>query len=222
MVSIRRPCEKLGHRVCQVLPSLHALKGCDTVRSFVGKGEKKALQPVKDDQIARETVQILGETIPLGEHDIIKLEKEVFKLYNQHQCDHVDELNCKIFCKGKNVQSHQLPPTRASVENHLKRANYQAYIWKCALDPQSPDTGPENQGWQLRAGQLEIVWTVLAPVPEAVMELVCCGCHGTCLTRRCSCVSDGLPCTEAGPCSDQCASSVTGPDDKHDDEGDEE
>ena len=107
---------------------MHALTGCDIVSSFAGKGKKKALQLVKDDQIARETVQILGETIPLGEHDIIKLEKVVCKLYNQHQCDRVDELNCKIFCKGKNVQSHQLPPTRASLENHLKRANYQARI----------------------------------------------------------------------------------------------
>ena len=41
LVSIRRLCEKLGHRVCQVLPSLHALTGCDTVSSFVGKGKKK-------------------------------------------------------------------------------------------------------------------------------------------------------------------------------------
>ena len=148
---------------------MHALTGCDIVSSFAGKGKKKALQLVKDDQIARETVQILGETIPLGEHDIIKLEKVVCKLYNQHQCDRVDELNCKIFCKGKNVQSHQLPPTRASLETQVKHANYQAYIWKCALDPQSPDIGPENQGWKLRDGQFEIGWAVLAPVPEAVL-----------------------------------------------------
>ena len=205
-----------------VLLSLHTLTGCDTVNWFVEKGNKKALELVKDDQIARETVQILGETIPLGEHDIIKLEKVVCKLYNEHQCDRVDELRCKMFCKGKNVQSHQLPPTRASLENHVKRANYEAYIWKCALDPQSLDIALENQGWQLRDGQLEIVWTVLAPAPEAVMELVCCGSHGTCLTRRCSCVSNGLPCTEVCSCSDQCANSVTGPEDEDDDEGDKE
>lgn len=95
LVSIRRLCEKLGHRVCQVLPSLHASKGCDTVSSFVGKGKKKALKLAKDDQISRKTVQILGETIPLGEHDIIKLEKVVCKLYNEHQCDRVDELRYK-------------------------------------------------------------------------------------------------------------------------------
>ena len=222
LVSVRRLCEKLGHRVCQVLPSLHALTGCDTVSSFVGKGKKKALELVKDDQIARETVQILGETIPLGEHDIIRLEKVVCKLYNEHQCDRVDELRYKMFCKGKNVHSHQLPPTRASLENHLKRANYQAYIWKSALDSQSPEIGPQNQGWQLRDGQLEIVWTVLAPALEGFMELLCCGCHSTCLTRRCPCVTNGLPCTKACSCSDQCANSVTGPEDEDDDEGDEE
>ena len=201
---------------------MHTLTGCDTVSSFVGQGKKKVLELVKDDQIARETVQILGETIPLGEHDIIKLEKVVCKLYNEHQCDHVDELSCKIFCKGKNVQSHQLPPTRASLKNHLKGENYKANIWKCALDPQSPDIGPENQGWQLRDCQLDIVWTVLASTPEAVRELVCCGCHGTCLTRRCSCASSGLPCTVTCSCSDQRANSVTGPVDEDDDEGDKE
>ena len=130
-VSIRRLCEKLGHRVCQVPSSLHALTGCGTVRSFVGSGKKKAL----DCHIARETVQILGQTIPPGEHDINKLKKVICKLYNEHQCDRVDELRYRMFCKGKNVQSHQLPPTRASLENHLKRADYQAYIWKCALEP---------------------------------------------------------------------------------------
>ena len=74
-----------------------------------------------------------------------------------------------MFCKGKNVQSRQLPPTRTSLENQVKHAIYQAYIWKCVLDPQSPDIGPENQGWKLRDGQFEIVWAVLAPVPEAVL-----------------------------------------------------
>ena len=47
------------------------------------KGQEKAFELVKDDQIARKTIQILGETIPLGEHDIIKLEKLVCKLYNE-------------------------------------------------------------------------------------------------------------------------------------------
>lgn len=42
-----------------------------------------------------------------------------------------------------------------------------------------------------------------------VMELVCCGYKGSCQTRRCSCVSNGLPCTEACTCQDNCVNSVT-------------
>ena len=54
------------------------------------------------------------------------------------------------------------------------------------------------------------------------MELVCCGCCGISQTRRCSCVSNGLPCTEACSCSDQYANSIRDPEDEDDDDGDEE
>lgn len=122
----------------------------NTVSSFVGKGKKKALELVKDDQIAR-------ETIPLGEQDIIKLEKVVCKLYNEHQCDRVDELCYKMFCTGNNKSLFGKPPQACKLSS--------IYIWRCALDPQSPDIGPENQRWQLRDGQLEMVWTVLTIRP---------------------------------------------------------
>ena len=101
------------------------------------------------------------------------------------------------------------------MKQHLKRANYQAHIWSRALHPQT-DVGPEHQGWQLKDGRLEIVWTDLAPAPEAVMELVCCGCKGARQTRRCSCVRNGLPCTDACTCTDQCVNSVTDPGDDDD------
>ena len=105
------PClrERLGSSVCQVLPSLHALTGCDTVSSYVGKGKKKGLEIVKHDHIARETAQVLGEIISLSEQHTVKLEEVVCKLYNERQCNHIDELRYKISYKGKNVQSHQLP-----------------------------------------------------------------------------------------------------------------
>ena len=178
------PClrERLGSSVCQVLPSLYSLTGCDTVSSYVGKGKKKGLKIVKDDQIARETALVLGEIISLSEQNTVKLEDVVCKLYNERQCNHVDELRYKISYKGKNLQSHQLSPTSAAFKNHLKRANYQVHIWKRALEPQTTDEGSEDQGLQLRKGGREIVWTE--------DELVCCGCRRIWQTRRCSCVSN--------------------------------
>ena len=138
-----------------------------------------------------ESVQVLGESLPLSELSITKLEGVVCRLYNDNQCKLVNDLRYKMFCKGKNVQSHKLPPTSAALHYHLKRANYQAFLWKKALQSRI-DQEPVNHGWQLKEGCLEIVWTDLAPAPQAVMELVCCGCHSTCQTRRCSCVGNGL------------------------------
>ena len=225
LISIPRLCEKLGPRLCRVLPSLHALTGCDTVSSFAGKGKKRAFEMVRDSQVMSESVQVLGESLPLSKQSITKLEVVVCRLYNDNQCKLVNDLRYKMFCKGKNVQSHQLPPTSAALQYHLKRANYQALLWKKALQ-QRIHQEPVNHGWQLKEGRLEIVWTDLAPAPQAVMELVCCGCRGTCQTRRCSCVGNGLPCTEACTCSEECMNSATdleeGEDDVDDDDEDED
>ena len=48
LISVPRLCEKLGPRVCRVLPSLYALTGCDAVSSFAGRGEKRAFEIVRD------------------------------------------------------------------------------------------------------------------------------------------------------------------------------
>ena len=38
---------------------------------------------------------------------------------------------------------------------HLKRANYQAFLWKHALETQT-NQAPDGHGWQMKEGQLEI------------------------------------------------------------------
>ena len=125
------------------------------------------------------------------------------------------------------MQSHQLPPTSTALHYHFKRTNYQAFLWRKALQPRI-DQEPVNHGWKLEEGCLEIVWTDLTPAPQAVMELVCCGYRSTCQTRRCSCVSNGLPCTEACTCSEECTNSATNledgdeDDDEDDDQGEDE
>lgn len=216
IVCIRRVCEKLGREICEVLPSLHAVTGCDSVSAFATKGKKKALDIIQLNPALRRVVGSLGENIPAREEDLNKLEQFVCALYSDHRCNSVNELRYRLFCKSKNLQSHQLPPTKAALANHLRRANYQAFLWKHALETQM-EQAPDGQGWQLKEGQLEIYWTNQAPAPDAVMELICCGCKGLCQTRRCSCVGNGLPCTEACKCQDNCTNSVSEEDSEDDD-----
>jgi len=91
----------------------------------------------------------------LGEQKIVQLEEVGCKLYDERQCNPVYELRYKIFVKARMCSHSIFPPTSAALKNHIKRANYQVHIWKPALEPQTPDEGPEDQGWKLR--KLEIV-----------------------------------------------------------------
>ena len=221
IVSIPHVCAKLGPEICQVLPSLHAMTGCDSVSAFSSKGKKKALGIVQSNPGLRRVVSNLGECVPAEVQDLNMLEQFVCALYNGPKCNDVNELRYRLFCKSKNLQSHQLPPTKAALENHLKRANYQAFIWKHALEP-NMDQAPDGQGWQQKGDQLEIYWTDQAPAPDAVMKLVCCGCKGSCATRRCSCVSNGLRCTEACACQDSCMNCANEEENEEDDESDDD
>ena len=84
LISIPRLCEKLGPSICRVLPSLHALTGCDAVSSFAGKGKKRAFEMIRDSQVMNESVQVLGESLPLSEQSITKLEEVVCRLYSDN------------------------------------------------------------------------------------------------------------------------------------------
>ena len=220
IVSIRRVGERLGREICEILPSLHAITGCDSVSAFSTKGKKKALDVVQMNPALRQTFGSLGERVPARQDDLNKLERFVCALYNDHLCQSVNELRYKLFCKSKSLQSHQLPPTKEALENHLKRANYQSFIWKHALQTEV-NQSPDGQGWQQKNGQLEICWTNQAPAPQAGMELICCCCKGSCQTRCCSCVSNGLPCTEACTCQDNCLNCIS-KDDSEDDDSDDD
>ena len=204
VIPVSQVCEQLGVEVCRALPGLHALTGCDTVSSFAGKGKKVALDILKADEGSRASILRIGERVPPMRRDLNEMEKFVCSLYNDVNCCKVNDTRYKLFCKNQNLQSYQLPPTHAALQKHLQRANYQAYVWKHALDARILSQGPDGQGWRVRGEELEIDWTDIAPAPESVMELVCCGCRGMCETRRCSCVKNELHCTDACSCGEEC------------------
>lgn len=219
LISIPQLRQLVGSTTCKVLPGLHAITGCDTVSAFVGKGKQKALQLMKEER-HRDAIAALGERLPIHDDDADSLESFVCSLYDCNNTTNVNQARYSMFCKGNNQQSHQLPPTKAALRYHIKRANYQCYLWKNALHPIIQLQQPDGHGWKLSDGSLQVVWTDVAPAPSAIMELVCCRCKGVCNTRRCSCVKNVLPCTEACSCSEECTntSNCSSEDDESDDE----
>ena len=105
--------------------------------------------------------------------------------------------------KGRSMDN--LPPTRAALLQHTKRAVYQGgYVWgqtfvRCPFIS-SPETyswqKSETQGWQQ-------LWTLLPEAVASCSELLNCGCKKGC-RGLCKCVRAALKCTSLCHCSGNC------------------
>ena len=98
--------------------------------------------------------------------------------------------------KRKQAQAENMPPTRAALLPAISRIHYQAVIWynDIVANPEIPT--PQDFGWTLVDGVFKEVMTTLPPAPEAITELIKCGCKVTrCSRNQCKCKKNGLFCT---------------------------
>ena len=55
---------------------------------------------------------------------------------------------------------------------------------------------PSDNDWFISNGELLLGWMHSLPVLIAILELMSCHCSTNCLTGRCSCFQNQMPCTE--------------------------
>ena len=86
----------------------------------------------------------------------------------------------------------------------VMRANYQAMVWNNNIVAQPQLPSPDNFGWKLEDNKWLPVITTLPPAPEAVIQLVKCGCATErCSTNRRQCRKANLNCTDLCSCCDR-------------------
>ena len=113
-------------------------------------------------------------------------------------------MNCDGGCSTeKNCQAEKLPPTKGALVPAVKRAQHQVQIWANAIISNPEASNQESYGWQRIDGLFVSVMTTLPPAPDAIVELVKCGCSKTkCGSARCKCVANKLVCFELCSCDD--------------------
>ena len=73
---------------------------------------------------------------------------------------------------SKNVDLASVPPCRKSLEQHIRRVNFQVGIWKHANVPNPTIPAPtDNNGWTLVDGKLEPLWFDCDPLPESLADV---------------------------------------------------
>ena len=135
--------------------------------------------------------------------DAVALERFVVPMYDRSStATRVNDAWLELFAR-KQRSFDSIPPTRAALLEHAKRAAYQAgVIWSQSTESQPETQSPANWGWIQEADVWKIFWSTIPPIATICQELTKCGCTTEC-HGRCKCYKYGLPCTPRCSCSCQ-------------------
>ena len=208
LIDIHAVVSNLGPDLCKALPGVHALTGCDSVSAFAGCGKKKAFHLIKTTDKFCKSLQNLGSQITPSSQLMEEIENFVCALYGNSSSS-VNEARYTIFCRAGKAQNLQLAPSKDALSKHIQRANFQATIWRNALQADHSCYNPNGNGWKEINGELIIDWMSQLPAPHSMLQFLSCGCGGSCNTQRCSCVKHHLPCTDYCSCTETCANCKT-------------
>lgn len=197
-INVSDVAHMFGSDLCKCLPGVHAFTGCDSVSAFAGKGKLTALKIVKKNRRFQCLFQQVGMQWELSDELFTQLQEFTCLLYSANPgTTDVNELRYRLFCSKKGgLDSHQLPPCTDCLKLHSLRANYQAAIWRRSLQASPVIPLPIGHGWIHEEDSLVIKWMSGEPAPMAVLEFLSCTCARTCKPPNCSCIANGLRCTD--------------------------
>ena len=152
--------------ILKSLPSLHTISGCDSVSAVNGIGKAKWLKTIQKKEDYTDAIKKLGDDITVDESTVKQVEKLFCHLYGMPEENDINEVRYQKFCKEKMPEPHQLPPTKDELIQHLKRANYQSFVWKRALEVNPDIPSPVGNGWSLKDDVLEVGWMETLPAPS--------------------------------------------------------
>ena len=140
----------------------------------------------------------------MSDASMVQLERFVVLMYDRtSECLEVNEARKQQFIQ-KSRTLEAIPPTKAALEQHIKRASYQARCWSQALVQNLQLPSSSDWEWIKKEGEWHPIWTTLAEATKSYHELICCKCKQGCI-RCCKCVKAGLKCTKLCLCSGDCS-----------------
>ncbi|XP_028407266.1 uncharacterized protein LOC114529889 [Dendronephthya gigantea] len=200
-IDVNKVAEHYGEKCCKALIGFHLFTGSDSTSAFFGKGKARTWQAARADEEYLDGFSSLGEELDVSEEVCAILEKYVCNLYGQPDVSSVNEARYKMFKLGK-CSEESLPPNLDSLQQHVLRVNYEAYIRRRSTINNISAPSPNGYGWTLDGSKLDIKWGLKECAPESILEYVMCRCKKGRSTKRCSCQKAELPCTELCQCSE--------------------
>ena len=202
--------EEKGVDSLQLLPG-HALSGCDTVGMCYMIGKMKMIKVLKKGfkfkhlghahsdmtEVIQEAISFMTSCYGSKSNSMSDARIAVWKRKTGNSTLMAPELKA-------------IPPTDAAFIENVKRAHYQAIVWRQALTPNADVPNPLQLGFYLdeeESNYMPIkVPTSVSIGPDRLLKLIKCGCSSktSCKSLICSCAKSGLPCTMFCQCKENC------------------
>ena len=183
LLNITELAESYTQRYCSAYLDTYAFTGCDTTSAFKGIGKVKPLKVLQKNPKFVEALGQLGESWNVSTELVDELEKFVWIVYGRSRVQSVDELRyirIQELCDkedklspSENIDLATFPPCRKSLEQHIRRVNYQVGIWKKASvpDPDIPEP-TDGHGWHVIDGKLEPLWFEDDLLPKQLVDIL--------------------------------------------------
>ena len=196
---------QLGGEKSKALPMFHAITGCDNVSFFAGRGKKTAWEVWKSfSSVTDAFLELMSTPGSIHDHNFALIERFVVLMYDRTSGLHeVNQARQELFCqRSRKLEGN--PPTRAALEQHVKRACYQAgHVWSQSLVAHPVLPSPSEWGWEKDGDCWRPHWTDLKEAKDTCYELIQCRCKKAC-RGRCKCLKASLKCTALCKCGGSC------------------
>ena len=185
------------------LLTMHCLSGCDTIGQMYGIGKGKTLRSLTAgyslcklgcidasiSYVITEVTQFIGPRFGSKKEDMSEIRVEMWaKTMSKKRVTSAPELK-------------SLPPTSEAFAQNVRRAHFQAAIWRSAVSSHPPDMDATQYGWSNDLASKTLVPVTVpsdvALVPSYVLEMISCKCASKepCQNAQCGCDAAHLPCT---------------------------
>ena len=185
LLNVNQILQTKGEAVCSVLPAVHCFTGCDTTSAFVRRGKVAPVKLVEKSQEYRLMFAKFGQEQVCSDDLYKEAEQFVCVLYGKPKYTEVNKLRYDSFlnkCQGNGdvldtycgIDMSLLPPCQSALTMHVKRVNYQVYVWLHSHENNPALPNVEESGWQLNNDNtLEYKWSSGNIVPQELVEILC-------------------------------------------------
>ena len=113
----------------------------------------------------------------------------------------INELRKVLFAQG-NRQLENIPPSKAALTEHIKRALFQAgHIWGQVLNANPVLPSPAEFGWVKEENIWGPFWSIFTEASKGCV--IKCSCKRQC-SGRCKCFKARMNCTQLCACGGDC------------------